>query len=1004
MKIARLLIVVFAVTVCAKTAVADYSGWRHSGSLCILTTSDGADLPETAIVKEFPLLVRLHSDWLDFNQAKPGGDDIRFANNDGGSLEYQIEHWDADSGTASIWVRVPEIKGNAKQEIRLFWGNDDANSESNGSNVFDASNGYRTVLHMGEATRDETGTIQLTDTGTVGAAGNIGAARHFPGGKGLFGGDMIDGYPTGSNPHSTEAWFRPAQANGMVAAWGNEQKQGKVTMMYASPPHVRMDCYFSDANISGETPIPLDEWAHVIHTYQKGESRIYVNGVLDTERQSSATPLNILSPARMWIGGWYHNFSFVGDIDEVRLSNVVRSADWVKLQYENQKPMQTLVGPIIRSGDSFTISSEMIEVAEGQAATLTAQTDGAQKIYWALDRNHSESIIAVDRNHYTFDAGRVEGDEICTLQLRAVYPSGIRTKNIRVKIHEAIAEPDFSLDAPTDWDGRTTIQVVPRIKNLAVMESQGASKLNYHWTVTGGAVIKQVVPDKLILTRSQCTGPITVRVAINNGGADITAESTILVTEPPRDRWVQRHPEQNEKPVDNQFYPRDDTNEGTLDCNGSLDQRADEVILKLFADGKQIETLTQEPTGDNRYAFTAKLKAGLIEYRVELVAIRDNVEQLLHSADNLVCGDAFIIEGQSNALATDTREEAPRETNKWIRSYGEPNGITPDETHNLWCNPVWKFADGDAHRASQEEHKAVLGWWGMELAKRFVDARQVPICIINGAVGGTRIDQHQRNPDDPEDLSTIYGRLLWRVRQARLTHGIRAVLWHQGESDQGAAGPDGGYGWESYERYFIEMCAGWKLDFPNIQHYYIYQIFPNACSMGNGNGDMLREVQRTLPRLYSNMDILSTLGVEPPGGCHYPLDGWAKFASLVMPLIERDLDGLAVPGSVSSPNLKRAYFKSKARDEIALEFDQPVIWNDSLINEFYLDAAEENVASGSVSRNVLTLKLKKATAAQKITYLKETSWSQTRLLRGENGLAALTFCDVPISPTTSNSE
>ena len=56
----------------------------------------------------------------------------------------------------------------------------------------------------------------------------------------------------------------------------------------------------------------------------------------------------------------------------------------------------------------------------------------------------------------------------------------------------------------------------------------------------------------------------------------------------------------------------------------------------------------------------------------------------------------------------------------------------------------------------------------------------------------TRIDQHQRSAADPEDRATIYGRLLWRVREARLTHGVRAVLWHQGENDQGADGPTGG--------------------------------------------------------------------------------------------------------------------------------------------------------------------------------------------------------------------
>jgi len=51
---------------------------------------------------------------------------------------------------------------------------------------------------------------------------------------------------------------------------------------------------------------------------------------------------------------------------------------------------------------------------------------------------------------------------------------------------------------------------------------------------------------------------------------------------------------------------------------------------------------------------------------------------------------------------------------------------------------------------------AELGWWGMELANRLVESHIVPIFIVNGARGGTRIDQHQRNDENPTDLDTIY--------------------------------------------------------------------------------------------------------------------------------------------------------------------------------------------------------------------------------------------------------
>ena len=88
-----------------------------------------------------------------------------------------------------------------------------------------------------------------------------------------------------------------------------------------------------------------------------------------------------------------------------------------------------------------------------------------------------------------------------------------------VTVKEAIPEPVFTLKAPANWNGRDTIEVVPAIGNLAAMKAKGAGELHYKWTVSGGAVIKEVAPGKLILKRSQYTGPITVKAAIDNGGA-----------------------------------------------------------------------------------------------------------------------------------------------------------------------------------------------------------------------------------------------------------------------------------------------------------------------------------------------------------------------------------------------------------------------------------------------------------------------------------------------------
>jgi hypothetical protein len=290
-----------------------------------------------------------------------------------------------------------------------------------------------------------------------------------------------------------------------------------------------------------------------------------------------------------------------------------------------------------------------------------------------------------------------------------------------------------------------------------------------------------------------------------------------------------------------------------------------------------------------------------------------------------------------------------------------------------------------------------IGYWGVELGRRLVESRKVPICIVNGAVGGTRIDQHQRNDADPTDAGTIYGRLLWRVREAGLAHGVRGILWHQGENDQGADGPTGGYGWETYRPLFHALAASWQEDYPNLRHIHLFQIWPRACAMGrDGSDDRLREVQRTLCRDFSRAGVMSTLGILPPGGCHYPAAGYAEFARLLAPLVERDHYGRTFAEPITPPNLVKAAFTSPAREAIALEFDQPVVWKPEIAREFSIDGRRGRVAAGSVAGNVLTLRLTEPGPAARITYLEGRDWSQDRLLLGTSGIAALTFCEVPV--------
>ena len=139
-------------------------------------------------------------------------------------------------------------------------------------------------------------------------------------------------------------------------------------------------------------------------------------------------------------------------------------------------------------------------------------------------------------------------------------------------------------NTPVRWDGRETIEIVPQISNKKEIETVGAGKLEYDWNIAGLAVIKEVKADKLILIRAQNSGELAVKLTLRNGGTPVSSTTTLVVREPKHDAWIERTPEVDEKPVDNQFYARDDKNEGTLYCSGKLKQKTDILFLKLFAD------------------------------------------------------------------------------------------------------------------------------------------------------------------------------------------------------------------------------------------------------------------------------------------------------------------------------------------------------------------------------------------------------------------------------------
>jgi len=107
------------------------SGWAYRRAVTI-TNNTSTDLTD------YQVRIELDSSNFDFSKANADGSDIRFAADDGETLlAYWIEKWDSSNEQAVIWVKVPSIPAGGSTTIYLYYGNPQAQSESDPEQVFE---------------------------------------------------------------------------------------------------------------------------------------------------------------------------------------------------------------------------------------------------------------------------------------------------------------------------------------------------------------------------------------------------------------------------------------------------------------------------------------------------------------------------------------------------------------------------------------------------------------------------------------------------------------------------------------------------------------------------------------------------------------------------------------------------------------------------------------------------------------------------------------------------
>lgn len=436
-----------------------------------------------------------------------------------------------------------------------------------------------------------------------------------------------------------------------------------------------------------------------------------------------------------------------------------------------------------------------------------------------------------------------------------------------------------------------------------------------------------------------------------------------------------------------QFFARDSLDSASIMVSGKVSGSASVTItVKIYKDGTLFRSFSQPLlfTDDTAlFSLNLKIHAGLFLYRFE-VFLNDSLASV---ADSVVCGDAFAVDGQSNAVAV---YQTNPFSSPFIRCFGT---IAPDSAKCL-NDTVWRIANSTWWTKESLTCPGYIGSWAMKVGQNIVENQSIPVCIINAGLGSTSISNHQRSLR----LSTIYGRFYYRLDKAGIKDKIKAILWHQGEADADGQGV-------RYVSDFKTLYNSWMADFPSIKHVYLYQIRQGYCAY---NATALMEQQRRIPADYNGkVSILSTGAITGHDGCHYALNGYLQMGDWMYRLLARDFYASTDTLRITSPAIQSAVYDS-LNQRILIRFDQPVLVPADTAkllpvkNCFYLgtDTVTANTPIDSVYSDTLSntviLHLTSPVATKTISYTKDCPRSGNcnpvwRWLVNSRGMGILTF-------------
>ncbi|MDR6806347.1 hypothetical protein J2Y45_003539 [Dyadobacter sp. BE34] len=273
-------------------------------------------------------------------------------------------------------------------------------------------------------------------------------------------------------------------------------------------------------------------------------------------------------------------------------------------------------------------------------------------------------------------------------------------------------------------------------------------------------------------------------------------------------------------PSERAVFQRNNANEADVYIGGYITQPYQKIEVRLtprvpgegeaFPAGGGWVTLDDQ-ISQGQFLGSVHLKGGWYQLEARGVANGGGTSSIATLA-RVGVGEVFVVAGQSNATGGDANPNGPPAAHDQVNSVNFQNvdpgtsTITPYSNVQLPC-PEFVHLDANVKTAPFGNYAWCWGSFGDKIYEKL----HVPVMIFNGGWSSTGVDNWKQTID-PNGVTTSafgytfpaglpFGHLRLALNYYIAQLGVRAVLWHQGESDNYLEQP----GDNTYNRYLSAL-------------------------------------------------------------------------------------------------------------------------------------------------------------------------------------------------------